>query len=67
MQEMYVSGKHLKHPTHLRLIVKYESVATYGYAGSTSGFSAKTLQVAQQPSTASHLNTEDVPSVPFNV
>lgn len=67
MQEIYVSGKHLKHPIQFKLIVKNESVETYGYIEVWSGLFAKTLKVAQHPSTASHLNTEEVPSLPSKV
>ena len=47
--------------------MKNESVATYGLGDVVSGFCAKTLKLAQQSSTASILNTDDVASMPFNV
>ena len=60
MQSTYVSCKHLKAQIQLRFIVKKELVATYGYGSVVSVFGAKTLKVAQQPSTFSTLKTLEV-------
>ena len=66
---MNVSGRHLRAPTQFRLIVKNESVPTYGALSIAvvSGFCASTRQVAQHPSTFSTLNTVLVPGTPLSV
>jgi len=66
-QATKVSSKHFKAPTQFKLSVKNDSVATYGFGEVVSGFGAKTRQVQQQSSTASHRNTELSPVVPFKV
>ena len=55
-----VSSKHLIIHTQLRLIVKNEFVASYGNDEVVSVFGANTLNVAQQSSSFSNLNTVDV-------
>jgi hypothetical protein len=66
---MNVSGKHLNAPTQFKLIVKKESVGTYGVVSAVvvSGLGARTRQVQQHPSTCSHLNTVLVEVAPFKV
>ena len=59
MQEINVSGKHWIAPIQFRLMVKNVSVATYGDVDVVSGFGASILQVQQQPSRFSTLNTDD--------
>lgn len=49
------------------LTVKNEFVGTYGSSDVSSGFGAKTINVAQLSFIFSTLNTEEVESVPFNV
>ena len=55
-----VSSRHLSIQIQLILIVKNELVATKGYVAVSSVFGANTLQVAQQSSNFSNLNTEEV-------
>ena len=59
MHSTKVSFKHLKLHTQFKFIVKNEFVATYGIVADVvvSGLSANTLNVAQQPSIFSILNT----------
>ena len=65
MHSTNVSSKHLREHTQPKFIVKNEFVATYGYILPCSGFCSRTLNVAQQPSSFSILNTVEV--VPFSV
>ena len=55
-----VSSRHLSIQTHFKSIVKKELVDTYGLVAPTSALGARTLHVAQQPSSFSILNTEEV-------
>ena len=52
-----VSSRHLSMQQHPKLIVKNELVASYGKTLDSSVLGASTLQVAQQPSNFSSLNT----------
>ena len=60
MHSTKVSSKHLIMHTQLRLIVKNEFVASNGNPDVVSVFGANTLNVAQQSSSFSSLNTVDV-------
>ena len=57
MHSMNVSSRHLSMQTHPKLIVKKELVLSYGNILVVSVFGASTLNVAQQPSNFSNLNT----------
>ena len=57
MHSTKVSSKHLIMHTQLRLIVKNELVASYGNPAVVSVLGANTLNVAQQSSNFSSLNT----------
>ena len=60
MHSTNVSSKHLIMHTQFKLIVKNEFVAPYGNREAVSVFGARTLNVAQQSSNFSNLNTVDV-------
>lgn len=60
MHSTKVSSKHLIIHTHPKLIVKNEFVASNGNPEVVSVLGANTLNVAQQSSNFSNLNTVDV-------
>ena len=57
MHSTNVSSRHLNMHTHPKFIVKKELVLSYGNTLVVSVFGANTLNVAQQPSNFSNLNT----------